>query len=156
MTERRGNITVFTGPMFASKTTRLLSRIERESYRLAEDQIVLVKPLKDARHGVETVGTHKGSFRPATIVTELLNTVSFTDRVRVVAIDEGQFFDDIDQAALRWSDQGIHIYVACLDMDSSRKPWDNIARLLCLANTVEKCTAVCECGQDATLSFKKV
>jgi thymidine kinase len=54
----RGKIVVFTGPMFASKTTRLLSQIERESYRMRPEQIVLIKHSIDSRHGSLVVGTH--------------------------------------------------------------------------------------------------
>jgi thymidine kinase len=53
-----------------------------------------------------------------------------------------------------WMDRGIHVYVACLDMDSERMPWSNVGHLLCVATKVVKCTAVCMCRQDAIYSKK--
>jgi thymidine kinase len=152
----RGKIVVYTGPMFASKTTRLLSQIERESYRMRPEQIVLIKHSIDARHGSLVVGTHQGSVKHASMVADMLLPITLDESVRVVCIDEGQFFSDCAEAAMRWCDQGKHVYVACLDLDSNRRPWDSVAKLLCYASHVEKCQAVCECGEDAVFSYKRV
>lgn len=86
---QRGKIVVYTGPMFASKTTRLLSQIERESYRMRPEQIVLIKHSVDARHGSRLVGTHQGAVKHASIVSDLLLPLTLDDCVRVVCIDEG-------------------------------------------------------------------
>lgn len=141
--------------MFASKTTKLLAQIERESYRNKEDAIVLIKSAIDARHGSQVVGTHRGIVRYATVSTDALMPLELGAHVRVVCVDEGQFFPDVAEAALRWSDEGRHVYVSCLDLDSARRPWDSVARLLCVATHVDKSQAVCECGEDAIYSHKK-
>jgi thymidine kinase len=151
-------IHVFTGPMFASKTTRLLSCIERESYRArCRDAILLVKHSIDGRHGDRIVGTHHGLVRHATVTTDVLDKVNRGDLegVEAICVDEGQFFPDLDEACLAWKDAGIKVYVACLDLDSERRPWDNVAKLLCHADIVEKCQAVCECKRDATVTFRQ-
>ena len=150
-------IHVYTGPMFASKTTRLLSCIERESYRVTcKDALLLIKHSIDGRHGERTVGTHHGIVRHATVTTDALAKVNRGDLegVEAICVDEGQFFADLAETCLDWKDRGIKVYVACLDLDSLRKPWENVAKLLCYADTVEKCTAVCECKRDATVTYR--
>lgn len=140
--------------MFASKTTRLLGALEREHYRSTrEDDIILIKHSIDTRHETHVVKTHHGLIKHATLSASLLRDVVLEDYVRVVCIDEGQFFADLDVVCHQWADRGINVYVSCLDLDKDRRPWEVVGRLLCLATRVEKCTAVCECKQDAVFSF---
>lgn len=85
-----GFITVFTGPMFASKTTRLLGALERESYRsIREDDIVLIKHSIDTRHDSHVVKTHHGIVRHASMSVSRLSDAVLEPHVRVVCVDEG-------------------------------------------------------------------
>ena len=62
---------------------------------------------------------------------------------QVVAIDEGQFFEDIVEFAEEMADLGIIVLVAALDGTFQRKPFNNIVNLLPIAEKVTKLTAVC-------------
>lgn len=98
------------------------------------------------------MSTHSGIVRHASCITDTLDKVHVDEHVRVIGIDEGQFFADLSAKCQEWMDRGIHIYIACLDLDSERNPWDNVASLLCRATRVIKCTAVCGCRADAVYS----
>jgi thymidine kinase len=148
-----GSLTVFCGPMFASKTTRLLAAMERESYRCtAADSILLIKHSVDSRHGDLSVGTHHGLIRHATRVASRLLDVDVSATTESVFVDEGQFFEDLAPFCLACLDRGIRVYVSCLDLDKDRKPWESVAATLCFATKVEKCSAVCHCKRDALYS----
>lgn len=147
-------IKVFTGPMFAFKTTELLRCVQVELYRTAPESIVLVKHSCDARYGDTVVATHDGTKRPATFSATRLGDLALPAGTAVVCVDEGQFFEDLAPVCARWRDEGVRVYVACLDLDAERRPWDSVAPLLCLADQVVKCASVCVCKRDAVFSYK--
>lgn len=148
-----GSLTVFAGPMFASKTTRLLAAMERESYRCTTaDAILLIKHSIDGRHGDMSVGTHHGLIRHATVTATRLSEVRMSETTESVFVDEGQFFDDLAEFCLACLDRGMRVYVSCLDLDKDRRPWTSVAAALCYATKVEKCSAVCSCKRDAVYS----
>ena len=60
------------------------------------------------------------------MTADLLLPITLDESVRVICVDEGQFFSDCAEAAMQWCDQGRHVYVSCLDMDSARRPWDSV------------------------------
>ena len=52
------SFTVFTGPMFGSKTTRLLASVDR--YKYQNKSIVAFKPRMDNRYSNVEICTHSG------------------------------------------------------------------------------------------------
>lgn len=155
---------IITGPMFAGKSTELLRRIRR--YEHAGRNCIVIKWQGDTRyqgegdthcHGegdtrASTVVTHDYHHRTALSVTrmsELVEEKSLIDTVDVIAIDEGQFFEDIVEACSSLSRDKI-VIVSCLDGTSEQEPFPNIARLFSKADTVTKLSAVCTgCKRDA-------
>ena len=72
------------------------------------------------------------------------------DEFDVVAIDEGQFFQDIVEKTELFCNLGKIVIVAALDGTFERKPFGRILELIPLAEHVEKLSAVCfSCGKDA-------
>ena len=49
---------IFTGPMFGSKTTRLLAAVDR--YRYQNKKIIAFKPVMDNRYSSSEISTHSG------------------------------------------------------------------------------------------------
>jgi thymidine kinase len=80
-----------------------------------------------------------------------------TQDVKVVAIDEAQFFDvGIVDVARSLANEGIRVIVAGLDMDYTGKPFGPIPALLANAEFVTKVHAICQkCGSLANYSFRK-
>ncbi len=74
--------------------------------------------------------------------------------VKVVGIDEVQFFDDgIIELCMEMADAGIRVIAAGLDQDYLRRPFGPMPKLLSVAEYVSKMHAVCvRCGGPAHYS----
>ncbi|VDK25492.1 unnamed protein product, partial [Anisakis simplex] len=71
----------------------------------------------------------------------------------VVAIDEGQFFDDIAECAESLANQGKIVIISALDGDFCRKRFKNILDVCPLSENITKLNAVCvSCGNDAAFT----
>ena len=80
-------IEVITGCMFAGKTTELLSRLRSTNHKY-----LLVKPKIDDRETGDTVATHNGLFEKAIRVNKLSDLFKVLKNIKVIGIDEAQFF----------------------------------------------------------------
>lgn len=157
-----GKLTVFTGCMFARKSTELQRQGER--HELAGRAVVYVKPSIDGRYGDDVVATHNGEKKPAIQVetdsNEVLHMVGIPDvqEADVVCIDEVQFFPTAIITAIKFLvDTGRKVYVSGLDMDKDGVPFEVTMRLMAMADDVQKFHAVCtDCGDDAVFSYQTV
>ena len=81
---------IFTGPMFGSKTTRLLASVDR--YKYQNKKIVAFKPRMDNRYSNVEICTHSGGKIDAVGVETGLDITKYIDDANVVfdvvAIDE--------------------------------------------------------------------
>ena len=148
---------VFTGGMFAGKSTALIAKGQR--HLLAGQKVVYVKPEMDNRYSEDEIVTHDGQKVEAVSVRTVWDTLLHYGAVNnsdVVLVDEVQFFakgliSDIETLLER----GKIVYCSGLDMDYTGKPFEVTAQLLALADEVHKLKAVCaETGQDAGFSLK--
>ena len=68
----------------------------------------------------------------------------------VIAVDEGQFFEDIVEYVDRWANMGKIVIVSALDGTFKREGFHNILDLVPKSEVVTKLSAVCKmCGNDA-------
>ncbi len=75
----------------------------------------------------------------------------------VVAVDEGQFFQDIVEVSERLANEGVVVIIAALDGTFQRKPFGHILSLVPMAEQVIKLSAVCiECGREAAFTRRTV
>ena len=142
-------IEVFTGPMFAGKTTGLLDRVHY--FRGAGVPVLLVKHASDRRYDTGgTVTTHSGialACESASDVTDIAILTQNRPDVKVVAIDEIQFFEgDVAGWAVLARSVGISVIVAGLDRESSGKTFGPMGEILAQADVVHKLTTECKCG----------
>ena len=78
-------------------------------------------------------------------------------KFNVVAIDEGQFFNEIAEVCDRLANEGKIVIVAALDGTFQRKPFGNILNLVPLAERMTKLTAVCVgCGNEAAFTKRTI
>lgn len=157
-----GSLTVFTGGMFAEKSTALIR--EGKRHLIAGRKVVFLKPAIDNRYAEDAVVTHDGTEHKA-INLEFDNLiVYFSDEARkelrnaeVVCIDEIQFFPKaITYVLNELIYSGKKVVVAGLDMDRFGKPFGIIPELMARAETVKKFHAVCGfCGNDAWVTLGK-
>jgi len=151
-------IEVFTGPMFAGKTTGLLDRVHY--FRGAGVPTLLVKHASDKRYGSgQSVTTHSGvalACMSASDVTDIAILAQQNPDVKVVAIDEVQFFDgDVAGWAVLARSVGISVIFAGLDRESSGKTFGPMGELLAQADVVHKLKTDCKCGLLAHQTRRK-
>ncbi len=147
-----GWIEVIVGPMFSGKSEELIRRVRRAL--IAGQRVQVFKPKLDDRYHKTDVVSHDGKRFEAVPVEGSEGLYAALDRPfpHLVAVDEGQFFDDgLVALAERLADAGVRVIVAGLDMDFRGEPFGPIPALLARAEFVEKLTAVCvRCGAPAT------
>jgi thymidine kinase len=145
-----GWVHVICGCMFCGKTDEMLRLLRR--FSIAGRRVVLVKPRLDTRTDAETVISRSGAQHLAMAVDEAAQVEALVGDADIVAIEEGQFFDDaLPDVVQRLADAGKQVLVTGLDQDFRGIPFGPMPRLMALADQVTKLTAICVlCGEPAT------
>ena len=152
-----GWIEVITGSMFSGTSEELIRRVRRA--QIARQQVQMFKPRVDARFSTGEIVSHSEMKMPSQVVDdarEILDLV--TPGTRVVAIDEGQFFDmSLVEVADALANRGLRVIVAGLDQDYRGRPFEPMPQLMAVAEYVDKTLAVCmQCGAPANRSQRLV
>jgi len=144
---------VICGPMFAGKTSALISIIKKfeKTHRIA-----VFKHTLDKRFDAINLVTHDKVEAPAQPVLstyEILRNRCLHN-AQIVCIDETQFFDHtIVEVCFALMRQGIMVVCAGLDLNFRAEPFGSMDKLMCLAHSVTKLTSSCElCGEEARFS----
>jgi thymidine kinase len=145
-----GWIEVVAGPMFSGKSEELIRRVTRAS--IARQEVQVFKPAIDDRYDAVAVASHAGRTLHALAVPDVATLrAAIGETTRVVAVDEGQFFDaSLVPLAVELADRGMRVIVAGLDLDFRGEPFGPMPELLARAEVVEKLSAICFCGRAAT------
>jgi thymidine kinase len=152
---KRGSIEVITGSMFSGKTEELIRRLRRAQF--AGLKVGIFKPSLDKRYSETRVVSHDEKSITSTPVDHASAIMLLANDVKVVGIDEAQFFDNaIVDVCNKLADEGIRVVVAGLDMDFMGKPFGPMPALLSVAEFVTKVHAICmRCGNLAQYSYRK-
>ena len=160
---------IFTGPMFGSKTTRLIAAIDR--YQIQKKHVTVFKPKMDVRYDMDRITTHNGGSVPAYVVNSgkdimryiLMDaskdkgtsaSVSLPD---VIAVDEAFMIDNVAPTLVELFKRGITIVISSLELSASCLPFVNIQEILPWATKIQKCPAVCTiCSRDAYYTHRKI
>lgn len=158
MSAQNPTLVVYAGPMFSSKTTRLLLALER--FKHQGKRVMVFKPTIDDRYSANEVVSHSGWRHDAITVKDgpdIIKALSeASDAPDVVAVDEAFMIPGIAEVLTWLYRTGISIVVSTLDLSYAGKPFPEVEKLLVWATHVEKCSAVCtECGRDAFYTHKK-
>jgi len=155
-TEQFGWIEVICGSMFSGKTEELIRRLKRAQF--AKQNVEIFKPAIDTRYDDEKVVSHDSNEIRSTPVPSSEHIRILADDVKVVGIDEAQFFDDgIVQVCNDLANRGIRVIVAGLDMDFKGKPFGPMPSLMATAEYVTKVHAVCvKTGNLANYSHRTI
>ena len=150
-----GKLTLVLGPMFSGKTTELVLKLTNFSdvmWRNNKQIVTLLITHKiDNRGDVESsykgVTTHNSGFkglsdRIDTVNTDTLASVDVS-KYKMVGIDEGQFFDDLELVRKWVNVDGIHVVIASLDGDSMMRPFGKVLPLIPMSCDVRKLSACC-------------
>jgi thymidine kinase len=145
-----GWVHVIAGCMFCGKTDEMLRLLRR--FSIAGRRVILVKPRLDTRTDAVTVISRSGAQHQAVTVDDSSEIESAVAEADIVAIEEGQFFDErLPEVVERLATAGKQVIVTGLDRDFRGIPFGAMPRLLALADQVTKLTAICMvCGEPAT------
>ena len=160
-----GKLEVIIGPMRSNKTAELLRRIEtRRAY--ARQYVLLLKPSADTKaaaglvesrnrnsyckmEAIEFSNTNPWSVLPLIVATEQ----RIGKRVECIAIDEGQFVQDLFLFTKRLLESGHDVMVSGLELDFRGMPFGEMLDLSWLVRTyagnITELVAYCSCGAKA-------
>ncbi len=155
-TEQFGWIEVICGSMFSGKTEELIRRLKRAQF--AKQKVEIFKPAIDTRYDDEKVVSHDSNEIRSTPVPSSEHIRILADDIKVVGIDEAQFFDGgIVQVCNDLANRGIRVIVAGLDMDFKGNPFGPMPALMATAEYVTKVHAVCvKTGNLAHFSHRTI
>jgi len=168
----QGKLELMMGPMRSNKTAELLRRADmRRQY--AKQHVLVLKPNDDTKGGpgvVESRNPNGGGKMSAvefqaTDPWEVLRSIRDTEqkigkRVECIAIDEGQFVDQLFLFVKYLLDAGHDVLVAGLDLDFRAMPFGEMLNLTWLVNayggSITECMAYCSCGARALYSQRLI
>jgi len=160
-----GKLELIVGTMRSNKTAELLRRIEtRRQY--AKQYVLLLKPSADTKAAVGLVesrnpqgcGKMEAVEFPSADPWEVLPVLATTEkqigkRVECVAIDEGQFVQDLFAFTKHLLESGYDVMVSGLELDFRGRPFGEMINLSWLVRTysgnITELVAYCSCGAKA-------
>ncbi len=104
---RSGSLHLIVGCMYSGKTDELLKQIRVR--RLSGKQVLLIKYAKDVRYSqrADLVSSHNGMRMDGALSrSDLLSSDFVPVDVDCIAIDEGQFFEGIEEFVRRFNSVG--------------------------------------------------
>lgn len=153
-TGRTGCIEVVCGSMFSGKTEELIRRLKRAQF--ANQKIAIFKPKLDVRYSDAEVVSHDSHRIVSKPITDAAQMLMIEPDVKVVGVDEAQFFSDNIVAVVKeLADRGVRVIIAGLDADYLGKPFGPMPALMAIAEDVQKVHAICvRCGNLANFSHR--
>ena len=158
---------LFVGPMFGGKTTRMLSEVDKHSYR--GRQIFAFKPHIDNRYDDSSIVSHNGGRLAAQTVKngeDILFSLSeagvysFHERgllvdSPVIAVDEVFMLNGCGEVLSQLFKCGATIIASSIQLNSDGNPFHEVKEIMPYATKIEVCPAVCAvCGADAHYTEK--
>lgn len=145
------SLDILIGPMFAGKSSTLLSLVSRHA--AIGNPVLVIKHASDTRYpdSETNVVTHDGRHAMCVSTTDLYSVLDHVSAVQVVIVDEAQFFTGLVPFVRRVVDDlGKNLYLIGLDGDFHREPFGEILTCIPLADRVQKLTAFCRSCADGT------
>ena len=154
---------VFTGPMFSSKTTRLLLAAEKSKRQ--GRKVMAFKATLDGRYHDSNITSHMGWSLAAQSVElghQIWNHVEHNFDYKndapescVIIVDEAFMIEGAAETIIRLYQRGHTVFVSSIQLSSDGKSFEEIEKLLPYATKVEVCSAACAvCGLDAFYSAR--
>jgi thymidine kinase len=156
ISQENGWIEVICGGMFSGKTEELIRRARR-AY-IAGQGVIIAKPALENRYSGDEIVSHNKNAMESILAATADQIVSLAGSVKVVCIDEAQFFDnELVDVANKLANNGKRVIIAGLDMDFKGRPFEPMPQLLAIAEYITKLHAICvESGRMASYSQRVV
>jgi thymidine kinase len=157
------SLSVYPGPMFSGKTTRLLQEIARYTGGIidkrkngpGENEVLIINSIKDNRDLSNVISSHSPFYKGLSDKIDIIATENLSDvnveKYSIIGIDECNFFKDLYETVKKWLSEGKHIICVGLDGDYKMEKFGNISELLHIADRFEKLSAICSLCLDRIL-----
>jgi len=167
-----GKLELMMGPMRSNKTAELLRRADmRRQY--ARQYVLVLKPSDDTKGGPGVVESRNpnghGKMNALEFDSqspwEVLKAIAKREKeigkkVECIAIDEGQFVNELFLFTRHLLDAGHDVLIAGLDLDFRALPFGEMLNLTWLVNayggSITECMAYCSCGARALYSQRLI
>lgn len=148
-------ISLIIGPMFSGKTTEIVRLLTR--HQIAGEKVLLCRHRTDTR-GIltHTPLSHKLEEIFLDSLAELQKINDF-ESYKVIGVDEGQFFPNLARDVSLLANNGYEIIIAGLNATSEQSPFEEIQKVIPIAEKITKLNSVCmKCGNDfASFTYYK-
>jgi len=149
---------IFTGPMFGSKTTKLLAALDR--FRYQNRNILALKPRMDERYESSQICTHGGGRIDAVVIDhgrDILRIVDEDEKnIDVVAVDEAFMIEECAKSLIHLFKKGKTVVVSSLQLSATGNVFEEVRDMMPWATKIEVCPAVCTIsGLDAYYTHRK-
>lgn len=165
---QNGYLEIILGPMYASKTTRLVEIYKQ--CKFCNISVAVINHDIDNRYDDDLLSTHDKIKIPCIKTHKLTDiwldksipheeSVHYIPRINdklkiaisnVILINEGQFFPDLFDIVNCMLDCGKQVYICGLDGDFERKKFGQILDLIPLCDKVVKLTSLCSKCKNGT------
>lgn len=160
-----GYLELIIGPMFSSKTTRILEIYKQCNF--CSIPVSIINHTMDKRYHDTMLSSHDKIMAPclqANKLNDIWSNAGFIEsgnqsdhyahkllrKSDVILINEGQFFSDLYEVVVDMLNNNKKIYVCGLDGDFERKKFGSILDLIPLCDKVNKLTSLCSLCKDGT------
>ncbi len=146
---KNGYLELILGPMFSSKTSRLVDIYKQCNF--CNISVIIFNHSIDKRYHDSLLSTHDKIMVPCVQTDHLINFWEEKGKnVDVILINEGQFFTDLLESVQEMLKQKKTIYICGLDGDFERKKFGQILDLIPLCDKVTKNSSLCSLCRDGT------
>lgn len=145
-------IIVYTGPMFAGKSTALIEEYDNIKDK---DSILCFKPSKDIKNKTFIKARGKRKQLDAIVIDKFEDIKKYiTNNIKHIIIDEAQFINGNFNILSKLSiEDDIDIIIAGLSQTSEQRPFGTMPYILAIADTIIQLRAECECGHNAYYTY---
>lgn len=148
-----GYLKIILGCMYAGKTSKLINIYNM--MKLSNIPTVVINYEEDNRYDYNLLSTHDKNMIPCLKTLKLMSIVENESLLseKVIIINEGQFFPDLEIFVKIMLERKKHIYVCGLDGDYQMKKFGQILDIIPLCNEVEKLNAICAKCKNGTKAY---
>jgi thymidine kinase len=147
--QKTGELKLFIGPMFSGKSSELIKEIRLA--RVINMKVLVVKPSIDNRYDEKMIVSHSFDKEECLTTSELSKIDEIITNYDVIIIDEGQFFKDLKEMVVKWTDvYKKKVIIGSLDGDFMRQPIGSVLELIPYADKCVKLNSLCKICNDGT------
>jgi thymidine kinase len=159
--KQMGILELIIGPMYSGKTSALIEYYNQ--FIQAGLDVMVINYDEDKRYDSNKLSSHDKNMIDCYMfhnLNEIFNNEKYFkeySNAKIILINEGQFFQDLKECVIKMvENDNKYVYIAALDGDFLRNPFQNIMELIPLSDYVIKKKAICKnCNNHKEAIFSK-